>query len=122
MSEELEAAPCAEDRTLVLDGAAQSRDYLLLLLRLSAVESDRLRILAQPHERVAQVRLHSPAPVRSRGQSPAISADISRNLGLASRRSCSAFCPTSALPSLTVVRVPTPVRDSRVTEWALPPA
>mmetsp|Transcript_31123 Transcript_31123/g.101717 ORF Transcript_31123/g.101717 Transcript_31123/m.101717 type:complete len:275 (-) Transcript_31123:768-1592(-) len=55
--EELEVALRAEDRTLVLDGAAQSRDHLLLLLRLSAVESDRLRILAQPHERVAQVRL-----------------------------------------------------------------
>ena len=55
--EELEVPLRAEDRAPVGDRAAQPALHLRRLLRLALVEGDALRILAQPHERVAQVGL-----------------------------------------------------------------
>mgnify|MGYP001281835360 CR=1 FL=1 len=55
--EELEVPLRAQDLALVRHGAVEARADLLGLAGLAAVERDRLRVLAQAHEAVAQVRL-----------------------------------------------------------------
>ena len=55
--EELEVPLRAQDLALVRHGAVEAGADLLGLAGLAAVERDRLRVLAQAHEAVAQVRL-----------------------------------------------------------------